>query len=240
MDNFPVSYKKKTLLFVYNFPHNKSVDFIYKCIKENIFINVIVGCDYIKIKKPKKVIDVYRSDLPSEHPKSVAKKFKIPYFSCSHNGNKIQSIIKSYKINFGIIAGSRIIKKNIIQLFPLGILNLHPGILPDCRGLDSILWSIYNKNKLGVSAHLIDDKIDSGRLVIKKIFAPSQNDTIFDIYQNVYKLQLQLLSISYNLIQENSEYKFLEKGPYNTYMSTKKQLTVLENVTTYIKNYSNI
>ena len=41
MDNSPVSCKKKTLLFTYNFPHNKSVDFIYTCIEENICIDVI-------------------------------------------------------------------------------------------------------------------------------------------------------------------------------------------------------
>ena len=69
---------KKTLLFVYNFSHNKSVDFIYQCIHENIVIDVIVGCDYIKINKPKKVVNFHKYNITMEHPKDVAEKFNIP------------------------------------------------------------------------------------------------------------------------------------------------------------------
>ena len=175
-----------------------------------------------------------------EHPKDVAEKFNIPYFNCSHNGYKIQSVIRDYNINFGIIAGARILKKNIIQCFSLGILNFHPGLLPESRGLDSILWSIYNKSNLGVSVHLINEKIDLGKLVLQRIFYPSKQDTIFDIYHEIYKLQIKLLPIAYNLVDNNKVFKTLNSKSYNTHMPNKKQIEVLERLKSYIEYNSSL
>ena len=53
-------------------------------------------------------------------------------------------------------------------LIKYGILNFHPGLLPDIRGLDSVLWSIEKNYPIGVTAHLINNKIDAGKLVCQK------------------------------------------------------------------------
>ena len=87
-------------------------------------------------------------------------------------------------MDLGIIAGARILNEHIIKNLPFGVLNLHPGILPQSRGLDSILWSIRNNNHLGVSAHLINHKIDSEKLVLQKI-KPLITDSIL-IYIEKY------------------------------------------------------
>ena len=49
--------QKKNLLFVYDFPHAKSVDFIHQCVKENIQIDVIVAASHKNIKKTKRVLN---------------------------------------------------------------------------------------------------------------------------------------------------------------------------------------
>ena len=52
---------------------------------------------------------------------------------------KIRIHFEKRKYDLGIILGSRIIK-NIINKFKIGILNMHPGILPYNRGLDTHKW----------------------------------------------------------------------------------------------------
>ena len=47
------------------------------------------------------------------------------------------------KFDLGIIAGSRIIKKKVINEFKIGILNMHPGLLPLNRGLDTHKWAVF-------------------------------------------------------------------------------------------------
>ena len=64
------------------------------------------------------------------------------YFVLNHNSNTIVDIIREHSIDLGVIAGARILDHKIIKLFNRGIINFHPAILPECRGLDSLLWSI--------------------------------------------------------------------------------------------------
>ena len=231
---------KKTLLFVYDFPHAKSVRFIRKLKESDIKIDVIVAASYKKIKKTKRLYDFHKYNSTSVHPKDISKKFKIPYFNLDHNSSEVKKIIIDYKINFGIIAGARILSQEIIKLFSYGILNIHPGLLPQNRGLDSILWAIKKNYKIGISAHLINDKIDAGRLVLNQVVVPEKNDNIFDIYKKVFETQINILPIAYNEINLNKTYEILKTLNYNTYMTVTTQENTLNNLKSYIANYSKI
>ena len=232
--------KKKTLLFVYDFPHAKSVSFLRKCKESDIIIDVIVAASYKKIKKTKRLYDFHMYNSTSVHPKDLAKKYKIPYFNFNHNSIDVKKIIIDNKINFGIIAGARILSPEIIKLFSYGILNIHPGLLPQNRGLDSILWSIKKNNKIGISAHLINHKIDAGRLVLNQVIVPKKNDNIFDIYKKVFEAQINFLPKAYNEINLDKKYKILTTVGYNTYMPLIIQENTLNNLKSYIANYSKI
>lgn len=231
---------KKTLLFVYDFPHAKSVRFLRKLKESDIKIDVIVAASYKKIKKTKRLYDFHKYNSTSDHPKDIAKKFKTPYFNLDHNSSEVKKIIIDYKINFGIIAGARILSQEIIKLFSYGILNIHPGLLPQNRGLDSILWAIKKNYKIGISAHLINDKIDAGRLVLNQLVVPEKNDNIFDIYKKVFETQINILPIAYNEINLNKTYEILKTLDYNTYMTVTTQENTLNNLKSYIANYSKI
>ena len=232
--------QKKTLLFVYDFPHAKSVDFIRRCIKENIQIDVIVAASHENLKKTKRVLHFHKHTTTSCHPRDVASQFSIPYFNCNHNSLEVKRIINEFKINFGIIAGARILNKDIIAEFSFGILNIHPGLLPYNRGLDSVLWAIHGNKKIGVSAHLINDKIDKGRLILEKKIEEFNSDSIFDIYREVYKIQLDLLPKAYALIGNKNSFRILTGGIYYTYMPEEIQIKTLKNLKSYIANYSKI
>lgn len=232
--------QKKTLLFVYDFPHAKSVDFMRRCIKENIPINVVIAASSKKLKKTKRVLNFHKYNTTSIHPRTLASELNIPYFNYNHNSLEVKRIIRKFKINFGIIAGSRILNEDIIKQFSYGILNIHPGLLPYNRGLDSILWAIQANKKIGVSAHLIDKKIDQGYLVLKKKIEKFESDSIFDIYRKVYKVQINLLIKAYNLIGDEINFISLKGGSYNTYMPEGIQKKTLKNLKSYIANYSKI
>ncbi len=232
--------RKKTLLFVYDFPHSKSVDFIDKCVSEGIKIELIVGASFKNIKKTRRLFNFHKYNKTIIHPKKLATKFNIPYYNCDHNSLELEKIMKDFDINFGIIAGARILSKKIIEKFYYGVLNIHPGVLPFNRGLDSILWAIHDNKKIGISAHLINEKIDLGELVLSKIIEPIKFDNIFDIYRKVHKAQIELLPLAYNLIEKKSSFKFLTNGFYHTYMPKELQKKTLNNLEMYITNYSKI
>ena len=79
-----------------------------------------------------------------------------------HNSTETLKIIKKNKLDLGVILGARILKKEIINAFKIGIINMHPGILPENRGLDNIKWSVVKNLPIGVTSHFIDPRIDMG------------------------------------------------------------------------------
>ena len=68
----------------------------------------------------------------------------------------------------GIQGGPGIIKPVLIDLFSDEILNVHPGDLPSFRGCSAPEWQLYKKKNVICTVHLIDEGIDSGRIVSKK------------------------------------------------------------------------
>ncbi len=85
------------------------------------------------------------------------------------NSSKMINFLKEKKYYLGIQGGGLgLIEKEIIKCFKKGILNLHPGKLPEYRGSSAPEFQIKDKKRIYGSFHFIDEKIDSGKLVYSK------------------------------------------------------------------------
>jgi len=86
--------------------------------------------------------------------------------------NSRKSLSRISKLNPDIlisIQGNQIFKENLINLAPLGCINLHTALLPKYRGLMPTFWVIKNKEKrTGVSVFMVDEGIDSGPIIIQR------------------------------------------------------------------------
>jgi len=83
------------------------------------------------------------------------------------NGYKGESRLK--EIQPDIILSCRydlIFKKNIINIPRLGILNIHPGKLPEYRGVDAPFRAMLNReSQMGCSLHVVDQGLDTGPVI---------------------------------------------------------------------------
>jgi methionyl-tRNA formyltransferase len=76
-------------------------------------------------------------------------------------------------IDFGIIVG-----QDVIDYFPFGIVNSHFSVLPEWRGADPISFAILSgQPKTGVSLMLIDQGMDTGKILATKSIPIEQTDT---------------------------------------------------------------
>ena len=67
------------------------------------------------------------------------------------------------------VAGNEIFRKPLIELAPLGCLNLHSALLPKYRGLMPSFWVLKNREKeTGVSVFYVDEGIDSGPILVQE------------------------------------------------------------------------
>ena len=229
--------KKKLVLFAYNFEHKKTQDIILRLFLEGVKINFILANDWIKLKIPPSSIRAKIKHIGLVHPQKIAERIGVPYYVLHHNSFEAKQLIESEGIDIGIIAGARILKKPIIDAFNIGIINLHPGLLPEARGLDAMLWSIYKDLPLGVTAHLIDENIDAGRLLIKEKIKLQKEDTILDISERLYEKQLEILVPAICAASESVGAPIDPSLHYNRKMDAEKERIVLNKLQDYIREY---
>lgn len=229
----------KIALFAYNFPHRKTQDFILRLIVEGYNIDTIIAADKVKLNIPKSTIKTKVRHQALIHPSEIAKRFDINYLVLPHNSSECKQFLVKKGFDIGVIAGARILKEYIIEPFNLGIINFHPGLIPEARGLDALLWSIYNNVPLGITAHVINKKIDAGKILIKKSIPVYHDDTIFDLSERLYEIQLDLLSPSIDNIIEDDYLELVDSSThYNRKMPPELEKQVLGLLKNYISKFS--
>ena len=82
-----------------------------------------------------------------------------------------------------VFGGTRIIRGNILENGDArgGVLNSHPGLLPECRGSASPAWSVHENIKIGSSCHFCSTDIDAGDLVGKREIPVRRGDNYHDL-----------------------------------------------------------
>ncbi|CAG4919360.1 unnamed protein product [Colias eurytheme] len=78
-----------------------------------------------------------------------------------------------------IVAFGHLIKKDVLDKFPLGMVNVHPSLLPRWRGAAPIIHTLLNGDEVaGVSLMKIKpDKFDVGEIISQKV-VPVPNDIL--------------------------------------------------------------
>lgn len=185
------------ILFSYNFKHKKTSDFIFHSLVNKIKIDLIIAENKKNLNIKSNPFRTKVKNYPLLHPKDISDCFGIPYIVADHNSHETIKYLKELKPKIGMISGARILSKEIINNFNIGIINFHPGDIPQIRGLNSVLKSIRLNKKIVVTSHLIDKNIDSGYLIEKQSIDVEQDDTLFDISAKSYSTQLRMMKSSY-------------------------------------------
>lgn len=133
-------------------------------------------------------------DLVTKHNVKLFEGYKL------RNHNTVQ-IISNFKPDL-IMIGSfyQIIPLGIIRIPPIGVINLHPSLLPKYRGATPVTWALINEEKeTGMTAHFVEDEgIDRGRIIIqiKLKIEHEDNDGI---------LRMKLAKLSETIINKTIE-----------------------------------
>lgn len=194
----------KLVLFVYDFPHKKSLKGMQLLKSEGVKDIFVVASPKVELKfrQSKNRVAVIENEIIE--PITLAKEYGWEYLVANHNSEKALKFYKKIKPTYGLILGARILSSNVIDSFSKGIINFHPGVLPENRGLDNLKWAIYNNIPQGVTTHLIDENIDVGFEIIKELLEVDIDDTLFDINSKLFDLQMNHL---YKLISKNFNIK---------------------------------
>ena len=85
-----------------------------------------------------------------------------------HKSDQVMPHLEKIELDLIVFGGTRIIRGDILDYPRHGVVNSHPGILPDCRGSASPAWSVFHDIKIGSTCHFCDNGIDTGEILIKR------------------------------------------------------------------------
>ena len=104
-------------------------------------------------------------------------------------------------------------------------INFHPGP-PNYRGIGCLNYAMYNEEKeYGVTAHIIDKKVDSGKILSVKKFKICKNETIESLLVKSHNIQFKQAKEILERLLSNKFNKISEIKKYNNYKWSKRLYT---------------
>lgn len=112
-------------------------------------------------------------------------KLKNPYFIDE---------LKALKPDLQVVVAFRMLPESVWAMPPLGTFNLHGSLLPHYRGAAPINWAVINgESKTGVTTFLLDQKIDTGKILFRREIKIGRNDTVGDIHDRLMDVGAKLV-----------------------------------------------
>jgi methionyl-tRNA formyltransferase len=100
--------------------------------------------------------------------REVAASHRFPVAICKdQNAPESLARLKAWSPDLIIFTGGNILRKPLLEVPRLGVLNVHLGWLPEIRGMSSPEWSLLQNVPLGVTIHFMDEGIDTGPILQK-------------------------------------------------------------------------
>ena len=66
-----------------------------------------------------------------------------------------------------------------MRSFGKSIINIHPSLLPKFKGLNTFEKALKKKEKkTGCTVHFVNEKLDSGKIILKKFFYIDNKDNV--------------------------------------------------------------
>ena len=103
--------------------------------------------------------------------------------------------LKSLKADVFVVASfGKILKRDVLEIPPMGVIGVHPSLLPRLRGSSPIQSAILNDEKeTGVSLFIIDEKVDHGPVLSEERIAIDEKDNYTTLQEKLAELSSEML-----------------------------------------------
>lgn len=113
--------------------------------------------------------------------------------------------LKNLNANLQVVVAFRMLPKVVWEMPQLGTFNLHASLLPNYRGAAPINWAIINgEEKTGVTTFFIDDKIDTGAMIMSSELAIEPNENAGHLHDRLMHLGSGTVIKTLDLIEKGT------------------------------------
>jgi len=129
-----------------------------------------------------------------------------------------------------VVAYGKILPKEILDIPPLGCINIHGSILPKYRGAAPIQHTIINgESETGVTSQFISEEMDAGDIIFTKKTRIEENETSVDLFERLAVIGAQLLSETVDALKHGTVKRISQNHNEATYAPLlKKDMSAID------------
>ena len=109
------------------------------------------------------------------------------------NGDECVRILARLALDIAVIGCAGILCTPVFEIPRFGVLNVHPGLVPDYRGNSTVEWSVLEGADVGVTLHFIDAGIDTGPVIAQRTVPVQDGDDFAKLSRRVGDAGIDLL-----------------------------------------------
>ncbi len=174
------------------FGSSKLVIPIIKVLKDHFDLKLVVTTEQNPTDLP---ANASRKRLQAGAVPTYCIQNNIPYLSIKQLNNETIEQLQSLKTQVAVLADfGLIIPSTLLNIFPKGIINVHPSLLPKFRGPTPVQSAILSGEKeTGVSIIRLDEKMDHGPLLAQEKESILDTDTGESLHIRLFQKGAKLL-----------------------------------------------
>jgi methionyl-tRNA formyltransferase len=168
-------------------------DFAVPCLEKIIVDGYDVCGGFTQPDKPKG----RGYELAYPPVKEYALKYNIPVYQPSSlkDGTALELLLGLSPDLIVVVAYGKILPPQILNLPPLGCINVHASLLPKYRGAAPIYWSIMNgETETGITTMYMDVGLDTGDMILKAVTPIGETETTGELHDRLSIMGADLLS----------------------------------------------
>lgn len=120
--------------------------------------------------------------------------------------------LKALNANLQIVVAFRMLPEVVWKMPQFGTFNLHASLLPNYRGAAPINWAIINGDiKTGVTTFFIDDKIDTGAMILSSEIAIAPDENAGQLHDRLIQLGSETVLNTLVLIEKGNVRTTIQK-----------------------------
>jgi len=136
-------------------------------------------------------------------------------YALEHNLNLLQPAnlkdetflaeLKSLNANLQVVVAFRMLPEAVWKMPKYGTFNLHASLLPNYRGAAPINWAIINgETKTGVTTFFIDEKIDTGSMILNKEIEITARESAGELHDKLMIIGSEAVVATLGLIEKGN------------------------------------
>ena len=117
---------------------------------------------------------------------------------------KIIKELKKENIELVVLAGfMRLLSPAFIKAYKDKIINIHPALLPDFKGVNGIKDAFDARvKKTGVTVHFVNNEMDAGPIIAQEVVEIFDEDTLGDLEERIHKVEHKVYPQIVKLVAE--------------------------------------